>query len=50
MQTTLAQLKRRWCVKTMQIGIIETINPGLGVLEVGHPADAGFRYRIGGQT
>jgi hypothetical protein len=34
----------------MQIGVIETIDPGLGVLEVGHPADAALRYRIGGQT
>ena len=50
LQARLAQLERGRCVDAMQIGIIEGVDPGLGVLKLGHPANTAIRHGVRGQV
>ena len=45
-QTSLGEFKRSRGIHTMQIGVIEPINPWLGMLELGNAANTSLCDRI----
>ncbi len=45
-QTGLAEFSGGRCIDAMQIGVIQTVDPWLGVLELRDPANTRGRHRV----